>query len=244
MRALLLALALAALAAAPAQAGVLSQEDAAELAQSLADAQEEQDVCYGWQVNNNFDSTPDVGSSTGGPNAPLAQSASACRKGYVVLSGNIDYACDSCESEDSASISIESNLTNPPTAKDLDGFGLQAGDLTGDNDDTTLVNMVNALPLIVADRGNAPYVAYEPATNVPAADHATGKPGADFLRDTWFALVLFGGLLLVAPAFYLYKRGQVAAARGGSQSPVSPAPSPPSSSAAPQNRSSSPPPAI
>jgi hypothetical protein len=209
-RAVLLALVLALLAAMPAHAGVLSQGDATDLAQSLSDAQDEQEVCYGWQIANNFDGRPDVGSSTGGPGVALdVAPVGSCRRGVVVLDGSIYYSCDSCEDSDRASVSIRSSgLADPPTTGDLRALGLDAGDLTGDDDDTTLLNMVDALPLLVADRGNAPYVAYEEATTVPAADHATGKPGSDFLRDTWVALVLCGGLIVLGPLFYLYKRAQ------------------------------------
>lgn len=207
-RALVLALVLAFAVAVPAHAGVLAPEDAAELAQSLAEAQEEQDVCYGWRVTNNFDGTPDVGSGTGGPGAILIPTT-ACKRGYVQLEGHIEYACGSCESEDTASVSITSSFGSGPTVGDLENLGLNAGALTGDNDDTTLINMVNALPLLVADRGLAPYLAYEQATTVPATDHATNKPGSDFMRDTWLRLVLFVTLILGGLGFYLYKRRQV-----------------------------------
>ena len=209
IRALILAAVLALAAAAPAQAGILAPDDAADLAQSLAEAQEEQDVCYGWDVSNNFDATGDFGSSTGGPGRRFIEAVEtrACTKGFVELQGDISYACDSCESEDSAGISIASGgLADPPTVDDLGDLGLNAGDLTGDEDDTTLINMVNALPLLVADRGNAPYLPYEPATAVPAADRATGTPGSDFLRDEWGLLVLCGVLLAGGPAYYLYQR--------------------------------------
>jgi hypothetical protein len=212
-RALVLALALAVLAAAtaaPAHAGVLTLDDATDLAQSLAEAQEDQDVCYGWNVTNNFDGVPDVGSSNNGPGSPLIAIASSCPRGQVVLEGSIDYTCASCEGSDSASVSIRSSgLANPPTVDDLEHLGLKAGALTGDKDDTTLVNMVEALPLLVADRGNAPYVAYEQAKTVPPTDHATGKPGSDFLRDTWIWLVLCVGLIVLGPGFYFYKRAQL-----------------------------------
>ncbi len=208
-RAALLALLLAVAFASPAQAGIVSPEDAAELAQTLAEAQEEQDVCYGWNVTNNFSSSSDVGSSTGGPGVPLDPTQAACPKGAVILQGDIDYACGSCESSDSASISIAAGgLANPPTVDDLEGLGLKPGALTGDDDDTTLVNMVNALPLLVADRGNAAYVEYEQTTTVPATDHPTGKPGSDLLRDSWLGLLFFGGLVLAGPGFFFYKRSQ------------------------------------
>jgi hypothetical protein len=44
---------------------------------------------------------------------------------------------------------------------------------------------------------------------VPAADHATNKPGSDTLRDTWVWLVLCAALILGGPGFYLYKRAQM-----------------------------------
>jgi len=216
IRCVLIALLLAACVAAPAQAGVLTVDDATDLAQSLADAQEEQDVCYGWEITNNFDGTPDVGSSNTGPGVPLAEIDSSCSKGVVVLAGSIDYSCSSCEAEDSASVSIRSSgMDNPPTVGDLENLGLKAGDLTGDKDDTTLVNMVNALPLLVADRGNAPYVPYEqaPAAEVPPADRATGKPGSDFVRDSWIWMVLCVLLIAAGPIFYLHNRGQHKPAR-------------------------------
>lgn len=208
IRALLLAVVLALLAAVPAQAGILAPGDAADLAQSLADAQEEQEVCYGWEVRNNFSETDDLGSSTGGPDRALVPTlgTQGCAKGFVVLRGDVNYSCDSCESEDSASVSIAAvGMASPPTVGDLEAIGLKAGDLTGDKDDTTLINMVEALPLLVADRGNAPYLPYEPATGVPAADHATGKPGSDFLREEWGFLLLFGVLLLGGPGYYIYR---------------------------------------
>ncbi|MDQ3723087.1 MAG: hypothetical protein M3376_08490 [Actinomycetota bacterium] len=213
IRAIVVAITLAVALAATAHAGVLAPGDAAELAQSLAEAQEEQDICYGWRVANNFSDTPDTGSSDGPGRQLIKQRLSGrrlrtCTKGFVELKGDIDYSCESCESGDSASISIESNLPNPPTVDDLEDLGLKAGALTGEKDDTTLVNMVNTLPLLVADRGNAPYVAYEPAATVPATDHATDKPGSDLLRDAWVWLVVFGALILAGPGLYLYKRVQ------------------------------------
>ena len=211
IRALLLTCtAFALLTAAPAHAGIMSPEDATDLAQSLAEAQEEQEVCYGWDVSNNFGAGSDTGSSIGGPGAALLDVAGTCKRGVVILTGSIDYSCDSCEASDSASVSIQaSGLANPPTVDDLEDLGLKAGDLTGDNDDTTLFNMVNVLPLLVADKGNAPYVEYEPAMTVPATDRATNKPGSDFLRDNWIWLLLCVALIALGPIYYFYKRAQV-----------------------------------
>lgn len=190
---------------ASAHAGVLLQPaDEAELAQSLADAAEEQDVCYGWKVFING-SVTDQGSSLG-PGRPVGTGIGCDRHAQLVA--DLTYTCDSCEGEDSGSISIESNLPHPPTVNDLSDLGYSASDLLGDDDDVTLIDMVGALPLITAQRGDAPFIEYEPATKVPAADGPTNTPGSDMLRDRWFALVLFGGLLVLAPLWFFYKRGQ------------------------------------
>jgi hypothetical protein len=199
--ALLLALALPGVAA----AGILTPEDATDAANVLSEAQEEQDICYGWQISNDFGAGPDVGSSTGGPDAIVIQSL--CDR-YVVLTGNIHYSCGSCEDSDSAEVDIESNLPNPPTRQDLEDLGLDAGDLTGDNDDTTLVNMIEALPLLAAQSGAAPALPAETPTAVPSGDVATNKPGSDFIRESWLKLLFFVLLLAAGPLLILYKRAQ------------------------------------
>jgi hypothetical protein len=196
-----LALAMALPAAALAQP-LLDDGDAAELAQELADATEEQDVCYGWSVNVDDDSGAsgtDSGSNLGPGSTTLNQSD--CKKGYVILRGSISFTCDSCESEDSSSFSVETNIRNGPTRQDLEDLDFSGGQLKGDNGDAALASMVGALPLIVASKGLAPAITADPAeTNqpVPAADHATGSPVMpDWLRESWLPLaacvILLGG---------------------------------------------------
>jgi hypothetical protein len=196
------------LAAAPAaHGGVIEPADQAELANTLAEAQEEQDVCYGWNVSNNFDSSPDIGSSVGGPGAvPLI--GIGCQR-YMFLYGSIDYACGSCDASDTASVRIFSNLPDAPTADDLEDLGLEAGDLTGDRDDITLINMVGALPLLAAQTGAVAPVAHETPAAVPATDVATDHPGSDFMRTSWFWLLLFGFLAVLGPAYWLRERSVI-----------------------------------
>jgi hypothetical protein len=207
----MLALGAALLLAAPASAGLLEPADQAELAQTLAEAEDEQGVCYGWNVTNDFDGVPDQGSSGAGPGQiPLNI---GCDR-FVVLTGNIHYACGSCEDSDSASLSIESNVANPPTTDDLERLGWSSGDLTGSNDDVALFNMINALPLLTAERGNAVFIpaATPDPGQITAVDTPTNHPGSDFLRNSWGGLVFFGFLLLIAPVYWLFKRRQTAAA--------------------------------
>ena len=184
---------------------ILEPADETELAQALADAQEDQDVCYGWSVNING-VVSDAGSSVDGPGRPPPDAG--CGR-FATFLAEVSYTCDSCEGEDSASISIESNLPDPPKVSDLEDLGYGAGDLVGERDDSALLDMVGALPLLAAQRANnVPNVEYAPATGVPAKDGPTNSPGSDLLRDRWFLLVLFGGLLVFGPLWFFYKKGQ------------------------------------
>ena len=200
MRALAAALAVVAVAlpAAPAQAQILAPEDAAELAQSLAEAKEDQDVCYGWRAvidDENGSVAEDAGSSLG-PGDATGLTGPECPK-YVFLSAIVDYTSELSEAEDSASWSIESNLGRPPTVGELAGLGFRADDLLGEEDDEVLANAVGALPLLVADHGEAKAVGFAPGDLPPEqAGRPTGSPGSDFLRERWAPLLLCVFLLL------------------------------------------------
>lgn len=189
-----------------AMAGTLVERaDEVDLAQTLADAQEEQGVCYGWDVTVNGQPS-DRGSSLDGPGVALA--TDRCAKGYAIFRGDVLYTCDSCEGDDSAAFRVDSNLPKPPTTSDLERLGYAPADLLGEKDDQAVIDMTGALPLLVAERGNAPFVAYEAAQDVPAQDKATNTPGSDLLRDRWPVLVFCVLLLLAGPAYLLYKRAQ------------------------------------
>ena len=205
IRAALLALALLAAVAAPAaaQAPLLAAEDAVDLTNELADAQAEQGVCYGYVARINGLPT-DVGSSTGGPGEELT--TAACPNGFAQLVADITYTCDSCEAEDSAAVAIESSLPDAPVPEDLEQLGLNAGDLVGDEDDTALIHMVAAMPLLVADKGGARPVAFDVPEQVPATDRATNSPGSDFLRESWPILVLCVFLVALGPFWWLRAR--------------------------------------
>ncbi len=190
------ALALAVISAPSAHAiPVLEEADAAELAQSLADATEAQGVCYGWAVSV-FDASggpsgEDVGSDRG---AGQVVDRGSCAK-WVQLRGAIEFTCESCESEDGSEIQLESNFAGAPTRADLEDLGLSGGDLKNDDNDTVLSNMVGALPLITASNGAAkpvPGLDAAEADKPAAGDVPTGTPSTpDWLRDNWLALVFF-----------------------------------------------------
>lgn len=204
MRRLLIAAAcLALLPAGTAQAqGIMEPADQAELAQSLADAQAEQDVCYGWDVTLNG-VRADSGSSTAGPGRPL--SPGECAR-WAVLVADIVWTCESCEAEDSASFDVRSNLEDAPTRQDVLDLGYTESDLVGEEDDVALFEMVGALPLLAAQRGNAEPVAFETPSAVPGSDRPENSPGSDFLRTRWPVLLLCVGLIALGPAYLLFAR--------------------------------------
>lgn len=223
--ALVAAGALAVIAAPVAQAlPVLAEADAVELAQSLADATEAQGVCYGWVVSvidgSGGASGDDVGSDRG---AGQVVDRGSCAK-WVQLRGVIEYTCGSCESEDSSQIQLMSNFSGAPTEADLEDLGFSGGDLTKDDNDTVLSNMVGALPLITASNGAAepvPALDAAEAERPAAGDVPTGTPSTpDWLRDNWLALAFFA-LLAGGGVWWLVRlrRAEAWSARTG----VSPA---------------------
>ncbi len=206
IRATVLALVLLASVTAPAaaQTPLLAAEDATDLSNELADAQAEQGVCYGYVARINGIPT-DVGSSTGGPGQALDPD-SGCPNGFAQLVADITYTCESCEAEDSAVVAIESSLPEAPAPEDLQRLGLNARQLVGEEDDTALIHMVAAMPLLVADKGGARPVGFELPQQVPAADRPTNSPGSDFLRETWPILVLCVFLVALGPFWWLRSR--------------------------------------
>lgn len=172
---------------------ILEPADAEDLAQTLAEATEEQDVCYGWEVDVRDDSGEGPSGVEGGSSFGAGQPLDRARcPRYVVLQGAVTYTSEASESEDSAEIAIDSNLANPPTVADLGTLGFDANGLLSDTeDDVNLLNLVEVLPLLVAEHGQAPFVAFEPRREpLPAEDVPTASPGNDWLRTFWWVPVI------------------------------------------------------
>ena len=191
-------------------APLLDPADAAELAQTLAEATAEQDVCYGWEVEVVDDSGGPSGVEAGssqGPGRPLDRTR--CPR-YAVLVAGVVYEGEWSESEDSVSaFGIDSNLERPPTADQLADLGYPPDSLLSEQDDQAIIDMAGVLPLLVAEAGLAPYVPFEEQTEpIPAADRPTNSPGSDWWRNYWWVaalgalgvatLVLLGGAAILA----------------------------------------------
>lgn len=187
---------------------ILAPGDRADLAQQLAVATAQQGVCYGWDVTGGYsDEISDTGSSFNTPASSIYYHK-GCSK-WVILRATLTYVDDSCDCDDSADVSIDSNLPNPPSPADLDAMGFSSDSLVGDNDDDALYNMVAALPLITArdSQGTIPYVKdTDPAPrNLPSSDVPTDAPAfTDWWRVNENAVVYCAFMILVGSLFLFF----------------------------------------
>ncbi len=181
-----------ALGAAPAGAlPILETADANELANALAEATEDQDVCYGWKVTvydygGGADGV-DQGSSRG---VGTTGTTADCPR-WVIFEATVTYTSASSESEDSASFTIRSNIPAAPTSSDLRSTGISEKGLLGSSDDQVVANAALLLPALMAEQGLAEPISLEPNTQaLPASDRATGTPGSDWMRKYGAALAV------------------------------------------------------
>lgn len=201
-RALLLAVAAVLLLVGPAAAEnpVLDAEGDADVAAALAEAQEVQDVCYGYvlQVSDGdtgqFSGT--YASSSAGPGLP-ASTAPGCSRGSVEVQASITYTSSFSEAEDSASWQVLSTIGGGLTIDDVERVtGASASDLLDDGrSETVLLNAVLSLPGLASELADLPPVVLEPnASPLPDDARATDTPGSDWVRQNGAVL----GLCLVA----------------------------------------------
>ena len=208
-------LAVAALSARAAPVGavpILEPADAQELAAQLAEATEAQGICYGWSVTvydeGRGSSEVDVGSSRG-----VGQSAEQSCPRFIVFRADVVYTPESSESEDSASFYLFGNVANGPTEDDLRRVGFSAKALVGNDDDLALINAVQALPVLVAERRIAGAVPADPTEGtIPAQDRPTNRPGSDWTRTYGHFVLLsvvlvLGGLGWAAYAWLAERHG-------------------------------------
>lgn len=195
--ALLLGLLTLALPSVAGAAPILLPGDAAELAQTLADAEAAQSICYGWEIDvtaADGTTSTEQGSSRGGPGVVLDRSV--CPR-WAQLRGEIRYTSEDSETEDLAAVAIATSDDLRVPAGGFTRLGLSAGSLTSENDDVALTNLVESLPLLVAESGAAPPVGFQPRTDaLPATDRPTDRPGSDWLRK--YATVVVGIVVLLA----------------------------------------------
>ena len=204
MRRLLLVSALVVAVATPAAAEdpVLDAESRAEVVTSLADALEEQGICYGYDLVVDDD---DGGRWDGrwietslGEDTDI-KADTRCPK-WVELSAAVHYTSGSSESEDNASWDVLGNFAGVPTTDQLAALDLHARDLADDGRAfSTMSNAVLALPLLVAEQGGAKPVPLDASPSpAPAEAAATGRPGSDWWRENGVKVGVLCVLLVTA----------------------------------------------
>lgn len=175
-----------------------------QLAAELAEATEVQSVCYGYELSvldgddDGIDWSGMWAVSNLGENVSLSSTAECARR--VELHVAIEYTSEWSENEDNASWEIQSTLAGVSTAQ-LKRLALNPDDLLDDGkSETTLLNAVLALPVLVADAGLAPPVVQDPSDlpSAPADAQATGRPGSDWWRENGATFWVLVGLVLLA----------------------------------------------
>lgn len=183
-------------------APILAAEDAVELANKLAEATAEQEVCYGWEIQVYDESGSGSGLDQGSSLGPDRSARDPACSPQVVFVAEIVYTSEMSESPDRATYSVESDLPGFD-ASDLGVLGVSEQALLGDNDDLAVLNATALLPVLVAEQGLAPPVPVEETTGtIPAADRPTGAGGSDRIR-TYGALYVLAGLLVAAGVVWL-----------------------------------------
>lgn len=188
---------------------LLEEGDAVELANKLAEATEDQDVCYGWIVTID-DQDRGFSNEQGSSLGPSVSPADPACTPSVVFVAELLYTSELSEASDSASIRVESTLPGLAlTGEDFAPFGVTGRAFLGENDDVALVNAASALPLLVAEAGLAPPVQPEQTTGtIPAADGPTGGGSSDKLRtygSLYFLAItmIVGGIVWFIAARFL-----------------------------------------
>ena len=182
---------------------ILGDDGAVELAQQLAEATEEQGICYGWRVlvGNEGDLSTERGSNFG-PDRGIE--TGPCRRKAEIV-GEVSWTCGSCEPEDSSSFHVEANFRGAPTKDQIRDLGLEGGNLHKGDGDEVLAAMAGSLPVIAASNGVAEAVPAQLNTRpIPAADKPENSPSTpDWLRESWLGLTVFLVLAAAGIAWFV-----------------------------------------
>lgn len=206
------AAALVLLAATPAAAEnpVLDVEGDAEVASTLAEAQEVQGVCYGYLLEVRDRDTGQFSGAFASSSAGAGQRAAGSPgcDDVVELVASITYTGSLEEAEDSASWRLDSTVGDLAITDVEQATGTDAGGLLDDaRSETVLLNALASLPVLASEQAGLPPVIAEQNTEaLPADARTTNPPGSDWLRQNGRLLALSGlallsGLVALAASF-------------------------------------------
>jgi hypothetical protein len=175
-------------------------EQRRQTASQLAWAAESQEICFGWELDSGWSAAPVSRGSNLGENVPVDSDTTRCPR-WVEVRARVNYVSGSSESEDSATVQVQ---TSPDLSvgsrieAGLRRFGLDEKAFV-DNPALAVSRAALALPLLTAESGAAEPAATPPAS--AATPPALESAGADFWRDRWVFVLVAAGLVLVAGLF-------------------------------------------
>ncbi|SDY22640.1 hypothetical protein SAMN05444365_1011122 [Micromonospora pattaloongensis] len=188
------------------------RRDTVAVLERSADAQ---DVCYGWRLQDGEGDIVSVGSNLG-DNVAVATNPARCPR-WVEVVATVTYTSESSESEDWASVQVESAdpLWQGAFTAGLERLGLD-NDAFLDEPGWAICRAAVALPLLTAEAGHA-----EPApvaTGTPTAQPSPlPEAGSDFARDRSPYLVgaflLFVVTAVLVTIGWFQRRHELAAVR-------------------------------
>lgn len=191
----------------------LSSQDSTDLVARLAEAEKAHGICYGWELRDRRQSShAEVVSS--GSSRGVGVPADTCAR-YVTLRAAVSYTDSLSESDDSATISVDSSadLTeHQPYSSELDRMGVTPAAVLEDPAATTGLGAL-ALPLLMVESGAAEPLPLSPA---PAEAAPISRPGSDFTstnRGALTALGIVGGIALLCLIVGLITRRKEARTR-------------------------------
>ncbi|MFF5176905.1 hypothetical protein ACFY2Q_02605 [Micromonospora sp. NPDC000316] len=173
-------------------------DERADTVPLLAQAAASQGICYGWLLDESYDSVVSVGSNLGDG---VAVSGDARCPRWVEVRAHISYTPATSEINDSAGVTVAGSEDMPRAdlrrvQAGLDRFGLDE-DVFIDDPGWAVCRAAVALPLLVAEAGMAPPAA-TPTAGTGTAVAPLPDAGSDFWRDRWGSLLAAAGLLLAA----------------------------------------------
>jgi hypothetical protein len=198
--------------------GVLGGRETGRLIERLDAASKAQGVCYGWEVDSGRMNLPPVTPvySSGFRPSPHPEAKPAQRDSRVENGSNLgpdtdprlvpaqcprwvvlraDYTYSFIDEEwVSVNLEVDSNLPQRPSASDLTAVGITTSTLVGPYGAGGLSNAISALPMVVAQQGQAAVVP-EPAPQQPPAGDKAESPGKGrYVGMALAILMIFGGV--------------------------------------------------
>jgi hypothetical protein len=159
---------------------VFTETDSRQLAKRLDEAYKHQGVCYGWRVNNN-----EIGSNLGVGRS--AKDDPACQKFAELV---VDYTYNSTDEEfTDVTYSIDTSAGISVRPSDLTAIGIGRDELL-DEPVVGVTDAIGALPMLVAEKGEAPAVPAPQEQNTSRNDTLERT-----IEWRWVWIVLAIGLL-------------------------------------------------